>query len=222
MRKGASFSILGDSISTLSGYLPEDYPSFYGWHNLQAGILWPQQTWWGQVIDHFGGTLLVNNSWSGSFVSRDPACEIESYGCSDARTGGLGVQGVDPEEILVFLGSNDKGGGVRLHSEDTTDLSVAANAYNCMLDKLQRNYPQARIWCFTLLKVTGSECFTRLEAFSDMIRQAARAHGCPVVDLCAWPETCDTVDGLHPNEKGMQTIAQAVIHNMQKEDAHGF
>ncbi len=211
MHPNPYFSILGDSISTLSGWLPEGNDSFYGWHRRELGILRPEQTWWGQVLAHFGGRLLVNESWSGCLVSRQPGCEISSYGCSDARTGNLGREGHLPDHILVFIGTNDRGWGIRLDSPDPADLSAAGNAYAAMLDKLRHNYPQAQIWCMTLLnngaRLSGAYC--------EMIRNCAAARGCRVIDLFALEEICDTVDGVHPSEKGMGTIAGAVIRAME-------
>ncbi len=62
---GKQFSILGDSISTLAGYNPKGYKVFYADENCEkSGVKEMQDTWWGKVIDFFGGELLVNNSWS--------------------------------------------------------------------------------------------------------------------------------------------------------------
>ena len=70
---GKQFSILGDSISTLEGYNPPGYNVFYkGDKCEQAKIFEMSDTWWGKVIDYFGGVLLVNNSWSGSRVAQIP------------------------------------------------------------------------------------------------------------------------------------------------------
>ena len=64
--KGKRFSVLGDSISTFDGYSEPDYAVFYDiTHKLESGVLGPADTWWGRVIEHFGGELLVNNSFSG-------------------------------------------------------------------------------------------------------------------------------------------------------------
>ena len=59
------FSVLGDSISTLAGFNPKGYNVFYDGENRErANVKEMQDTWWGKVIDFFGGELLVNNSWS--------------------------------------------------------------------------------------------------------------------------------------------------------------
>lgn len=152
--KNKLFSILGDSISTFEGYSEPYDASFYdGLLKCQTDILRVTDTWWGQVIERLGGELLVNNSISGSLVCKHPNCEISSYGCSDERTSSLDRIGVQPNVIMVFLGTNDWGYGVKLKPDDETEkslLSVFSVAYKTMLEKLQRNYPMAEIWCFTL------------------------------------------------------------------------
>ena len=70
---GKQFSILGDSISTLDGYNPKGYNVFYiGDNCVKSGVREMADTWWDKVIGFFGGELLVNNSWSGSRVTKLP------------------------------------------------------------------------------------------------------------------------------------------------------
>ncbi len=209
-------SILGDSLSALEDHIPVDNESFYGFHNRPAGIFWPEQMWWGKVLAHFGWQLLVNESWSGSLVSKRPECEIQSYGCSDSRTGGLGKGAEQPDHIFVWIGSNDRGSCVRLYSEDPADISVAANAYRSMLGKLSRNYPKATIWCITLLRTRRSQY--RIEEYSRMIRSCAEEAGCRLIDMLARQKECDTVDGLHPSEAGMEMIADVIIGAVEEQN----
>ena len=68
---GKSFSILGDSISTLAGYNPDGYAVFYQGENcVLSDIRGMYDTWWGKVLSFFEGQLVVNNSWSGSRVTK--------------------------------------------------------------------------------------------------------------------------------------------------------
>ncbi len=137
--KNKYFSLLGDSISTYEGYLPQDYPSYYSHRDSYVtNIYGSRDTWWGQVIQHFKARLLVNNSFSGSYVCRAKNCETQSYGCSDLRTSCLSQSGIMPDVIIVFLGTNDRGAGFALTSEDKSDLSVIENAYAAMLDKIKK------------------------------------------------------------------------------------
>ncbi len=225
--KDKCFSILGDSISTLEGCNPPDYAVFYNRDTMyRAGILSPADTWWGKVIDALGGRLLVNDSFSGSTVVWHPSYEIESYGCSDARTGGLAKDGQAPDVIMVYLGTNDWGCGIRVLPErGETSLAVFANAYGEMLKKLKINYPDAEIWCLTLMQSTWSaeprfvfpvRCGGwHIDEYNDAIRACAKKANCTLIDT-AKTVPYDTIDGLHPNAHGMQTIADAVLRGWER------
>ena len=106
--RGRGFSVLGDSISTLMGWVPEGWRVHYEGEVHVDGVESPQDTWWGRVIDHFDGRLVANSSFSGSVV--------EGYGFpagnSEKRiTSLLGAQGECPDVVLVYMGVNDYGWG---------------------------------------------------------------------------------------------------------------
>ena len=222
------FSVLGDSISTLDGYSePADCSFYSGIKKIEADVFLPEDCWWGQVISRLGGTLLVNNSISGSMVCKHPRCEIPSYGCSPERTSALGKDGANPHVILVYLGTNDWGAGMKTIARvkaHESDLSVFSVAYQSMLDQLKQNYPEAEIWCFTLAVSTCScmEDFEfpyryvgrHIEEYCDVIRDLAAANRCRLIDLYAQPQPYDTIDGFHPNRDGMKTLAEAVIEQI--------
>ena len=222
---GKLFSVLGDSISTLDGYSEPPYSAFYsGEKKFEAGVYTPEDTWWGKVINALGAQLLVNNSISGSLVSDHPCCNIPSYGCSDERTSALMRGDILPDVIMVFMGTNDWGYGVRLKAEndaESSDRCVFSVAYSLMLQKLRKNYPDAEIWCFTPLKTT-CKCLgldgvspyrygKHIAKFAAEIREAASNHGCRVFDLLNSSAICDTIEGYHPNAEGMQVIADTVL-----------
>lgn len=219
------FSILGDSISTLAGCSQPREAAYYdGDTRLFSHVRTSMDTWWGRVIDALGGKLLVNNSWSGSLVCKHPLCEIPSYACSDERTSALDKDGVSPDVILVYMGTNDWGHGVRVLQEGTEvaePCSIFSAAYTTMLKKLQRNYPNAEIWCFTMpiTRCSAKENFTfpyyfggrHIEEYCKAITACAQAMGCRVVDLYNRTEQPDTMEGFHPTAEGMKTIADAVL-----------
>ena len=124
-------------------------------HKFAAGVFTQSDTWWGRVIKRLGGTLLVNNSFSGSTVCWDPIYSNQSSACSDERTSSLSRDGISPDVIMVYMGTNDWGCGSRVFRDDRYDC-VADNpqlffpAYQTMLKKLRKNYPDAEIWCLTL------------------------------------------------------------------------
>ncbi len=222
------FSVLGDSVSTLEGRNPPEYSVFYDWDRCcMANVFSIGDTWWGQVIEALGGFLLQNNSFSGSRVTQDPECEIESYACSDERTGGLGTDEYAPDVVMILMGLNDFGAGATIYpTEKENGIAVFSVAYDTMLKKIKCNYPEAEIWCLTL--PYGYESIApnerkplirhgkHLSEFCEAIRACAEANGCKTVDIFRPEEPYDTIDGYHPNAEGMKTISDAVLSEIQK------
>ena len=201
-----NISIIGDSISTYTGYNPEGYKVYYDAERRRAnGLTSVNDTWWMRVINGLGGSLCVNNSFSGSLVSGDsfPA------GCCAERTGGLHTDTARPDIILVYAGVNDCGWQVPVKGRKTDSFR---GAYAKMLRDVHANYPDARIICGTLMKryargsgkpdeFTGAAC----EPYSDVIRRCSRLRGCSLAELS---ETrYETLDWLHPTARGHAEMA---------------
>ncbi len=217
---GKLLSILGDSISTFEGMVPEGYPSFYKRDNGDiSGVYTVGDTWWGRVLAKTGAKLLVNNSWSGSCVCMEPEAESISYGCGDHRTSSLGRDGLAPDHIIIYMGTNDRGIGFQYRSVDKQDLSVLENAYGAMLDKIKKNYPNATVWCCDLPKIS---CTRNREIepyfhqnviidqmYSELFSRLAAERGYRTIDLSS--VRCDTIDGLHPTAEGMRVLADKII-----------
>ena len=231
--KSKYFSLIGDSISTLGGYTEPDDAVFYeGARKIKANVFSPLDTWWGQVVDSLGGELLVNNSFSGSMVCKTKSCIIESYGCSDERTSALHRGENTPDVIMVYLGTNDWGGGLfprPANRAEEKDISIFSVAYRLMLEKLRRNYPNAEIWCFTLAVSCWSEhegfefpyyyAGRHIDLYCDVIRECASDFSCTLVDLYRVSEPYDTIDGFHPNADGMKTLSRAVMRCIETGDS---
>jgi len=230
--KNKLFSVLGDSISTLEGYsVPERAVYYDTAHKLTLGVLTPKDTWWGQVIDHLGGKLLINNSFSGSTVCWHPLYEIQSYACSEERTSSLHKGDVFPDVIIIYMGTNDWGHGFRVFRDERYDPvednpARFLSAYRQMLKKLNANYPDAEIWCCTLpiSRCSAKTNFTfpyyyggrNISEYCDAIRICAHEFNCREIDLYNKSEPYDTLDGFHPTASGMKTIANAVINEVSK------
>ena len=234
---GKKFSILGDSISTLEGYNPEGYSVFYKGDNcLKSGVTQAGDTWWDKVIKSFGGELLVNNSWSGSRVTKLKGQEqLFPSGCSDERTSSLHIDDVIPDVIIVYLGTNDWAFGAKLGADTRIlgeeelwaeeEFEVFDSAYSTMLTKLRENYPTSEIWCCTLcttymssdsnFKFPYTYAGNHVAEYNQIIRFAASRHQCFVADLYGANQPYDTIDGTHPNQEGMSTIASMVIREME-------
>ena len=245
---GKQFSILGDSISTLEGYNPKGYKVFYSGDNcVKAGVVEAKDTWWDKVIGFFGGELLVNNSWSGSRVTKlEYNGQLFPSGCSDKRTAALHINDVKPDVILVYLGTNDWANGIPTleYWENSGDYEnwlgtmLLPNevcfdvAYEQMLTKLRANYPNAEIWCCTLCETYISKrpdfnfphkyAGTHIEKYNESIRNVVRRNGCRLIDLYDYKIAYDSIDGSHPTNVGMNTIATMVIRSIAGFDADQF
>jgi uncharacterized protein (TIGR02452 family) len=228
---GKRFSVLGDSISTLEGFHPRGNPVFYDAECRERSGIWEMgDTWWGKVIEFFGGELLVNDSWSGCRVAR-PQGNADAFpcGCSEKRTGRLHVGDVTPDVILIYMGINDWGVGVipepAAGEGGDTCFSLA---YGRMLTQLRRNYPQAEIWCCTQaatfmesnpnFRFPESCGGVHIREYNHQIVNAALASGCCVADLYSQEIPFDTLDGTHPTAKGMDTLAMLMVRQMADED----
>lgn len=229
------FSVLGDSISTLDGYNPKGYKVFYEKDNcVKSGVLEAQNTWWDKVIGFFGGELLVNNSWSGSRVTKLPNREqLFPSGCSDERTAALHINDVKPDVILVYLGTNDWAFGAELGNKTiilgTDDNDLFDGAYSNMLAKIKNNYPESEVWCCTLcdtyiskqpnFKFPYKYAGKHIEEYNEIIRDVAKRNDCKLIDLYQYKMPYDSVDGSHPTATGMNTIATMMIREMIGRDS---
>lgn len=247
---GKQFSILGDSISTLEGYNPNGYSLFYiGEACDRSGVRNRKDTWWGKVIDYFDGELLVNNSWSGSCVAKSAGSDtLFPSGCSKERTGGLHINKTMPDVIIVYLGINDWANGVQVEEERRGfydehtkmhvdgyikgDERVFSVAYRRMLDSLKKNYPSAEVYCCTLgeTSMLSNPSFqfpytyggTHIERYNHVIRAVAAQYRCKLIDLYDYHVPYETMDGTHPTESGMCTLATLMLRSMCGKEGAAF
>ncbi len=235
---GKQFSFLGDSISTLDGYNPKGYNVFYSGDNCEkSGVKEMKDTWWGKVIDFFGGELLVNNSWSGSRVTRLPNNEnLFPSGCSDERTGSLHINSIKPDVIIIYLGTNDWAFGAELDGTrlliDKLNMQYFGAAYKTMLEKIKTNYPNSEIWCCTLnttfMSANPSFKFpykyggTHIEEYNQIIKNTAAMYNCKMIDLYSYHIPYDSIDGSHPNTDGMNTLASLMIREIGGKEVNRF
>lgn len=226
---GKTVSILGDSITTYQGWIPEGYACFYP--DADNDIKDVTQTWWMQVIQNTGMRLLVNGSYSASAVCGDSRAEDSSAGCSNRRIVDLmGADGTVPDVILVFMGVNDFFHSITLGkfsgtASYRTDHYIwdFTEGYELMLQKLQAVYPTSRIYCMTLLEANSGDHprvngnGNTIADYNSRIRQVAAAHGVPVIDVhnCGmevYELNRYTSDGVHPNREGASKIASYVTN----------
>ena len=252
--KGKKISIIGDSITTFGGdptvaaanrvsdgtytyagnrcRYPQD-GSVSGEVKLLTDV---KQTFWMRLIEDFGMTLGVNESWAGSRVSWDGTTEGADVGAdkhiaSATRIGHLNGNGT-PDVILIHGGTNDIGNNVTLGTFNTEDpsgytttqianLPVAtfADAYRTLLIRLQKAYPAAEI--IALLPNYTNTYYTaeKADKYCEVIKTACDYFGVKWVDMRASGVTVfnlDTYlpDGTHYNVDGMDKAFNNVTNSM--------
>ena len=223
-------SVLGDSISTYEGYNPEGYSVYYDKQNQQRNqIRSVYDTWWAKVNQSLHAFLCVNNSYSGSKVSGDsfPAGECE------ARLRNLRTEKYTPDLILIYLGFNDFGTGIKVRPEKrlfhtAQDSHCFETAYDTMIKTIKSYYPDTRIVCGTLMRTRIKDkddwlfpeffAGVGLEEYNDAIRRVVRKHRCYLADISSSEERYETIDGSHPTVRGHYTIAHAWIRALDSLD----
>lgn len=213
-------SILGDSVSTFQGYNPPDYYVYYAdYYRSVNGLRDVSDTWWHRVIKELNAELCVNNSFSGSRCSGK---EFPAACCAE-RLDHLRTPEKEPDIILVYIGFNDYGYGVRPKGKKflfrKPDLLIFEDAYNEMLSGIKKRYPDASVFCGTLMKTRirgeadwvfpqryGGEF---IGEYNDVIRLACRKHQCGLADLDSLNRSLETLDGSHPTAVGHREFADA-------------
>ncbi len=226
--KGKTVSIMGDSISTFSGYIPDSYAQNYPAGDIED----VSQTWWMQVINAKKMTFLANSSYSGGLVSGNSLDASGKYACSFTRIDALqGADGSSPDVIMILDGANDLFNDIPLgtYTQGMTlpqegKIKTFAEAYALMLTKLHAQYPEAKIICLTCLPVTEwtdeerkhyhartNELGLTIADYNAVIKEVAAGFGDQVIDTYQTFNVSQgskyTYDGVHPNAAGAKKIA---------------
>lgn len=234
--KGKKVSIIGDSISSISGYSPTGYATYYPRSDVQT----VNDMWWQMLIDELDMQLLVNASWSGSRVAGDSQGTAFAA-CSDQRIADIASGGNTPDIILVYISTNDWANSpqVPIGSFDSTDDIPAegvifdiCKAYALMLYKIRTTYPAADVFCLTNFegRLVDDTSYPILNTNSQSIHQVnhaimevAHIFGAEVIDLETigvhfWNTATYMWDGtLHPNKTGMKLIKEAAKVQMMEK-----
>lgn len=227
-------SILGDSVSTYIGYIPETNMTYYEGDN--CGVTNVNQTWWKRMLNHLGYELNTNNSWSGSRVSDGDTTRVNGMTRATALD-----NGINPDIIIVFMGYNDCTQGVALGTYDgkgviPTDGSTFREAYAIMLRNLLRKYKTSKVYCCTLptsqrntADLDSPEYNTEgiyMTEYNEAIRQISDAMCVEVIELASCGLTNYNADlymgdyeeetgkYIHPNADGHKLIADKVIKSL--------
>ncbi len=232
--KGKIISILGDSISTYAGYIPEADGV-----NLAHRTRYPQDdlltdvsdTWWMKLVDALGARLGVNDSWAGSTVSNFIEHNEKDFGpdaamASLTRICNLGANGT-PDLILFFGGTNDAGKMIEKGSfAPSHKLDLAAYKWDSFADayaeailRLKHFYPYAKIIAITPSISGGYYDNARLSEFADLALEICLHYNIKCVDVRSSGLTFAMLpDTLHPNAEGMECIFKSVLNILKEEN----
>ena len=250
--RGKNLAILGDSISTYSNYSNGSAAQNTNSTIKNAAVYYPRSsfdvtadsTWWMQAASTLGMNLLVNNSWSGSCLLKTRSGTVGAYldRCVQLHDDTGENAGEAPDIIAIFLGTNDYytypdtlGSFEDINFESLINESndsvtynspvTSMEAYAIVLHKIKKAYPNAEIYCFTLLQRLNSS--NQPTAFNADIIKLAEKYDANIVDLYNCGITSESYcfntfmgDSLHPNNAGMDAISNAFISSLIKNSSY--
>ena len=212
------------------------------YHNVHNEVLLDNdvgKTWWQKTINYLGANLLVNNSDSGGFIldykenGNKPA-----YLRADQLHDDTGEDaGTEPDMIFLYLGTNDFARYGKSNSSfgsfseidfdsipekcgSTYKASSVAEAYAILLYKISVAYPDAEVYCLSLIDAIPWHQSGRdqtIGAFNTMISELAEYYGASYVDIYNGTGiNQDNIDTYVPKDDGDET------DNMYHPNAAGF
>ena len=241
---GKTVSILGDSISTYtnvsSGSAADTTNStirnnivWYGYSPSQPtfGGTSVDSTWWQRTVNALGIRRLVNNSNAGESVY-----DAVVSRCTQLHDDTGSNAGEKPDIIIVYLGTNDNNRN-KVDASSLTmseikrkgdDLSYTpsnlAEAYAVMLYRIQKNYPDAEIYCLTNIERSDMSVSLTHETsqvirdvvglfdgvyLADIGLEAGIEYGAD--DYYTYMPLDQGGKAIHPGVEGMRAISNVVI-----------
>lgn len=113
-----------------------------------------------RVADTLGMTPLINNSWSGSFVTNGSGSLSNNSSSGLNRCQNLHNGSTNPDVIFIYMGTNDfyyntsctlgsvvSGTTMTIPTFTSSGFSDFTKAYACLLATVIKKYPNAEIYC---------------------------------------------------------------------------
>lgn len=229
--KPLRIAVLGDSYSTFEGHMsPRINANWYfsensPYRNKTNDVVSVDQTWWQLLVKQLGGTLVVNNSYSGSTVafrgySRQQELPEDGHSLRRGeyadfsprsfitRAVNLADSAGAADVILVFGATNDSWantpvGTYQWGNWSHEDLFTFRPAMARLCHDLKELYPTSRV---VFMINDGLR-----EEIVESIHKVAEYYSMESVDL----HGIDKQSG-HPSQAGMRTIANQMAAYLQK------
>ncbi|MBR2971350.1 MAG: hypothetical protein IKC61_00300 [Clostridia bacterium] len=202
--------ILGDSYSTLKGYIVREDGFYYfpeeTTPHKEGMVMQLEQTWWHRFVTRTGANLVRNDSWSGSTISYtgySGDCSTTSsfiYRYRTLRENGY-FKDNRIDTLIVFGGTNDSWvpaplGEDRGYSTEE-DLYYALPAISCLMNEMRRDLPDTRV-------VFIANCDIN-EKIVERMREEGDRLGIEVVEL----HDVEKINS-HPIPTGMEQICEQI------------
>jgi lysophospholipase L1-like esterase len=204
-RKNAYVSFLGDSITTYEGIIPEGFPTYYPAGDVDS----IDKTWWNIALKASMTNLLANNSYSGSYVSQGTM-----YGASEKRIELLSKDGIDPDVVVINMGTNDL-----THNISLTKFTTM---YKQMIENIKKMYDDVDIFVLNMPFNKYAMSFNEpREKMNESIKAIAEEYGLFYIDLVGLIDFNGAYEymyaGAHPNAAGMEIIGKEVGKLLSRE-----
>lgn len=200
---GKTFSLIGDSISTYQDFVPTGYATFYPYPTADVNDV--NQTWWMQAINKIGGSLLVNNSYSGSCVGTTGS----SSSSNPVRLKELMVSNQHADVIIIFMGSND------CNDRSGINATTFEEKYRSMLEQINELCGEVEIVLCTLPK-SNLYSTARQTEFNGIISTIANDYSLKLINLDKVDLVPHLIDSAHPGTSGMTAIANQIVKDLLK------
>jgi len=216
-------SVIGDSISTFSGYSSSN--NYYPKGNVDSA----NEIWWKKAANSLGMDICKINALSGRRLTTTKTGNTSAVEkCTNVTS-----NGEEPDVIISFVGVNDFINGVELGRMSSSKVNLTSavssnttkfvDAYCVMINKLRSNYPDAKIVICTL--PTGcvdskNKNGDSIATWNNQIKQVANAFGLNTIkfdksNMSSANRSCATIDGIHPNSKGQEYLANRAVADLQ-------
>lgn len=200
-------SILGDSYSTFTGYIPEGNAAWYSTtiENNRTDVNDVRQTWWWQLISEGGYILGSNESYSGTTIA------YTGYNFKDFSDKAFltRMPRIAPSDILLIFGAtNDSWIGTPIGEYRYDNLTLGhmyefRPALGVLLKEAVNRFPGTRI-----VFIINTELKPDI---TESIEEICRHYGVEYVKL----HDIDKITG-HPSVKGMAQIKNQVLDYLRK------
>ena len=205
--QNAYLGILGDSISTYKGYIPNGFVHFpYYASSDDGGMITLEQTWWRITQQTLGCRLGINNSYSGT-------CVMNEYGYTTSAENISRLQhstrfdNLPPDIMIIYMGNND----ALVQNLNTANFE---KSYRNMLNNLYTLYPNIQLFLGTL---SYEKYFVGKDYYEEhvlvtaevnrIIQSLANEYNLPIIDFAtAYSDSSYLFDTIHPNVLGLSLI----------------